>query len=141
MIGALIAKKSIADAFHAMDRHDLAAFMFAWRDDAVFIYAGEIYASGTFEGKVAIEGWFRKFFEQFPKIHFDIQDICVKNIFAMSGTNVVSVHWNIYLTNREGRVGQNSGVTILNIKGGKVVRVKDFIFDLGMNFKLNWSAT
>lgn len=141
MIGALIAKKSIADAFHAMDRHDLAGFMSAWRDDAVFIYAGEIYASGTFEGKAAIEGWFRKFFEQFPKIHFDIQDICVKNIFAMSGTNVVSVHWNIHLTNREGRVGQNSGVTVLNIKGGKVVRVKDFIFDLGMNFKLNWSAT
>ena len=65
----------------------------------------------------------------------------MKNIFAMSGNNVVAVHWNLHLTNREGRVGQNSGVTILNIESGKVARVKDFIFDLGMNFKLNWSAT
>ena len=123
-----------------MNRHDLPTFMSAWRDDGVFIYPGEIWASGTFEGKAAVEGWFRKFFNQFPKIHFDIQNICVKNIFAMSGTNVVAVHWNINLTNREGRVGQNSGVTVISIKGGKVSHIKDFIFDLGTNFKLNWSA-
>ncbi|HAB52376.1 MAG: hypothetical protein A2315_12655 [Ignavibacteria bacterium RIFOXYB2_FULL_35_12] len=140
MIGALIARKAIADSFQAMNRHDLPTFMSAWRDDGVFIYPGEIWASGTFEGKAAVEGWFRKFFNQFPKIHFDIQNICVKNIFAMSGTNVVAVHWNINLTNREGRVGQNSGVTVISIKGGKVSHIKDFIFDLGTNFKLNWSA-
>jgi len=140
MIGALIARKAIANSFAALDKHDLAVFMSAWRDDGVFIYPGEIWASGTFEGKAAIEGWFRKFFDQFPKIHFDIQNICVKNIFAMSGNNVVTVHWNINLTNREGRVGQNSGVTVISIKGGKVSHIKDFIFDLGMNFKLNWSA-
>jgi len=42
MIGALVAKKAIADAFAAMNRHDLAKFMSAWRDDGVFIYPGEI---------------------------------------------------------------------------------------------------
>jgi ketosteroid isomerase-like protein len=140
MIGALVAKKAIADAFAAMNRHDLAKFMSAWRDDGVFIYPGEISASGTFRGKSAVEGWFRNFFDQFPRIQFDVQDICVRNIFAFSGTNVVAVHWNIQLTNREGRAGQNSGVTAISIKGGKVVHVKDFIFDLGENFKLNWSA-
>lgn len=62
MIGAIIAKKAMVKAFQAMDSHDLKMFMSAWRDDAVFIYGGEIYASGTFEGKVAIESWFRKFF-------------------------------------------------------------------------------
>jgi ketosteroid isomerase-like protein len=140
MIGAIIAKQAMVKAFQAMDNHDLKTFMSAWRADAVFIYPGEIHASGTFEGKEAIEGWFRKFFEQFPKIHFDLLNICVQNIFAMSGNNVAAVHWDLHLTNREGRVAQNSGVTILNIEDGKVARVKDFIFDLGMNFKLNWSA-
>jgi hypothetical protein len=53
---------------------------------------------------------------------------------------VVAVHWNIRLTNREGRVGQNSGVTVINIEGGKVIQGRDFIFDLGDDFKLNWSA-
>lgn len=112
----------------------------ALRDDGVFIYPGEIYASGTFKGKGAVEGWFRNFFDQFPKIQFDVQDICVRDIFALTGTNVVAVHWNIHLTNRDGRVGENSGVTVITIKGGKVFLVKDFIFDLGENFKLNWSA-
>ncbi len=140
MIGALVARKAIAGAFKALDKHDLAQFMSAWRDDGVFIYPGEIRASGTFRGKSAVEGWFRNFFDQFPGIHFDIQDICVRNILALGGSNVVAVHWNIQLTNREGRVGQNSGVTVVTIKGGKVVQVQDFISDLGSNFKLNWSA-
>src|SRR4030066_1406633 len=140
MIGALIARKAIADSFQAMNNHNLPKFMSAWRDDGIFIYPGGIWASGTFQGKAAVEGWVRKFFDQFPKIQFDIQDICVKNIFAMSGNNVVAVHWNIHLTNKVGRVGQNSGVTVISIKGGKGCPIKDFIFDLGMNFKLNWSA-
>jgi ketosteroid isomerase-like protein len=140
MIGALVAKKAIAGAFEAMNRHDLPKFMSAWRDDGVFVYPGEIPASGTFRGKSAVEGWFRNFFDQFPRIQFDVQDVCVRNIFALTGTNVVAVHWHIHLTNREGRVGENSGVTVITIKGGKVISVKDFIFDLGENFRLNWSA-
>ncbi len=138
MIGAIIARNAIKEAFAALDRHDLSKFISAWKDDGVFVYPGDIPESGLFEGKALVERWFRNFFDQFPKIHFDIQDICIKNIFALSGTNVVSVHWNIYLTNRQGRSGQNSGVTVINIVGGKVTRVKDFIFDLGENFRLNW---
>ena len=140
MIGAFVARKALAGAFYALNRHDLQKFMSAWRDDAVFVYPGEIPESGTFQGKSAVEGWFRHFFDQFPRIRFDIQDICVRNIFDLSGTNVVAVHWNIQLTNREGRVGQNSGVTVVSIKRGRVFLVKDFIFDLGDNFRRNWSA-
>ena len=140
MIGAIIAKKAIADAFKALNRHDLVKFMSAWRDDGVFVYPGDIPESGSFKAKSSVESWFRNFFDQFPKIQFDVQDICVKNIFALSGTNVVSVHWNIQLTNRDGREGQNSGVTVINIVSGKVSLVKDFIFDLGENFRLNWGA-
>ncbi|OFV81723.1 MAG: hypothetical protein A2Y78_02975 [Acidobacteria bacterium RBG_13_68_16] len=140
MIGALVAKKALADSFDALNRHDLPRFMAAWRDDGVFIYPGEIPESGTFQGKSAVEGWFRRFFEQFPTIQFDVRDICVRNIFDVAGNNVVAVHWNIQLTNREGRVGQNSGVTVVSIARGKVLLVKDFIFDLGGNFRRNWSA-
>ena len=140
MIGALVAKKALADSFNALNRHDLPKFMAAWRDDGAFIYPGEIPESGTFRGKKAVEGWFRRFFEQFPTIQFDVQDICVRNIFDLAGNNVVVVHWNIQLTNRDGRVGKNSGVTVVSIKRGKVFLVKDFIFDLGDNFRRNWSA-
>jgi ketosteroid isomerase-like protein len=140
MIGALVARKALAGAFDALNRHDLPKFMSALRDDGVFVYPGEIPESGTFQGKSAVEGWFRHFFQQFQGIRFDIQDLCVRNIFDLFGTNVVAVHWDVQLTNREGRVGQNSGVTVVNIKRGKVFLVKDFIFDLGDNFRRNWSA-
>jgi len=140
MIGALIARKALAGAFDALNRHDLPQFMKAWRDDGVFIYPGDIPESGTFEGKDAVEGWFRRFLEQFPKIEFDVHDICLRNIFDFAGNNVAAVHWDIHLTNREGRVGHNSGVTVISIKGGKVHHVKDYIFDLGDNFRRNWSA-
>ena len=140
MIGAIIARKAADKAFRALSNHDLAGFMSAWRDDGVLIYPGEMWASGTFNGKPAVEEWCRKFFEQYPKIQFGVQQICVKNIFAMSGTNVIAVHWNINLTNRNDRIGQNSGVSVISLKGGKVIQVKDFVFDLGENFRLNWSA-
>ena len=140
MIGALLARKALAGAFEALNHHDLPKFIGAWRNDGVFIYPGEIRESGTFAGKSAIEDWFRRFFEQFPAIRFDVQDLCVRNIFDFVGTNVVTAHWNIQLTNREGRVGENSGVTVVKIVRGKVVLAQDFIFDLGDNFRRNWSA-
>jgi ketosteroid isomerase-like protein len=141
MIGAILAKKAVTGAFDALNRRDLPAFMLSWRDDGTFVYPGEISESGTFQGKSAVEGWFRHFLEQFPGIRFDLQAVCVRNLFDLLGTNVVAVHWKIYLTNREGRVGENSGVTVVNIDRGKVFLVKDFIFDLGENFRRNWSAS
>jgi ketosteroid isomerase-like protein len=140
MIGTLVARKAVAGAFDALNRHDLPKFMSAWRDDGVFVYPGEIPASGTFQGKSAVERWFRHFFEQFPGIGFDIQDLCVRDMFDLSGTNAIAVHWNIQLTNREGRVSQNSGVTVIHIKGGRILLVQDFLFDLGENFRCSWSA-
>ncbi len=140
MIGALLAKKAVAGAFRALSNHDLAAFMAPWRDDGVFTYPGELWASGTFTGKGAVEEWCRGFFAQYPQIRFDVQQVCVENIFALTGTNTVAVHWDIHLTNRSGRVGRNSGVTVISLEGGRVVRVKDFLFDLGENFRLNWGS-
>ena len=141
MIGVFIAKKTIANSFEAINQHNLSKFMSAWRDDGVYIYPGEIPESGTFKGRDAVEGWFRNYFDQFPTIQFDIQNICVRNIFDLTGTNVVAVHWDLQFINRDGRVGKNSGVTEINAKRGKVFLVKDFIFDQGeKNFKLMWGA-
>lgn len=140
MIGTIIARKAVRRAFQALSNHDLEGFMSAWRDDGVLTYPGEMWASGTFNGKPAVSEWCRKFFEQYPKIFFDVQQIAAKKIFAFTGTNVFMVHWNIYLTNKTGREGQNSGVSVISLKGGKVIQVKDFVFDLGENFRLNWEA-
>ena len=45
MIGAILAKKSIANAFEALNRHDLPSFMAGWSDDGVFILISRISVS------------------------------------------------------------------------------------------------
>jgi ketosteroid isomerase-like protein len=140
MIGAILAKRAVEGSYDAMNRHDLTGFMAAWRDDGVFIYPGDTPASGTFEGKSAVEAWFRRFFEQFPEIGFEIQDVCVRTIFDVVGNNVVAAHWNVQVTSREGQKGKNSGVSIITIQRGKVVSVKDIIFDVGDEFRRSWGA-
>jgi ketosteroid isomerase-like protein len=140
VIGTLMAKRAIAGAFDALNQHDLARFMSGWRDDAVFIFPGDISESGTLEGKSAVEAWFQRFFEQFPEIRFEIEDTCVRNSFDLLGNNVLAVQWTLRLTNREGRAGTNSGVTVITIESGKVSAVKDFYFDTGSEFRRDWGA-
>lgn len=140
MIGALIAKRRVAAAFEALNGHDLARFMSGWRDDAVFIYPGDIPESGTHEGKAAVEAWFRHFLEQFPVIRFEVQAVCVRNIFDLIGSNVIASCWTRRMTSRAGREVHDSGVTVTTARLGKVVKVQDFFFDLGDDFRGMWSA-
>ena len=129
MIGAIIVKSKVCSAFVSLNRRDLPAFLSGWAEDATFIYPGNISVSGKMQGKKAIQEWFRKYLDQFPKLNFTLKNVCVQNIFAFAGTNVVAVEWDLNLTNREGRDFQNSGVTIINVKKGRVVLVRDYIFD------------
>jgi ketosteroid isomerase-like protein len=138
MIGAFIAKMKVRSAFEALNQRNFPAFSAAWRNDCVFIYPGDIDVSGKFEGKVAIEKWFKNFLEQFPKIKFTIKNICVDNVLDLVGTNVVAAHWDIDLTNRDGKESQNSGVTVIEIKFSKALYVKDFLFDTGATWRAGW---
>jgi ketosteroid isomerase-like protein len=138
MIGAILARKAVADAFGALGRHDLPTFMNAWRDDGVFIYPGAIAASGTFKGKPAVESWFRGFMEQFPTIDFQLRGVCLASSLDLVGNNRAAVEWHVELVNREGRKGRNDGVTVIDIHRGRVLRARDYIFDLGEEFRRNW---
>jgi len=129
MIGAIIAKSKVRSAFACLNRHDLIGFLSGWAEDATFIYPGNISVSGKIEGKKAIQAWFKKYLDQFPTLRFTLRSVSVQNIFAFGGTNVVAVEWDIKLTNREGKDFQNSGVTVINVNKGKVVLVRDYIFD------------
>ena len=140
MIGALIAKRKVAAAFDALNRRDLGRFMSDWRDDAVFIYPGDIAESGTYEGKASVEAWFRRFLEQFPVLRFEVQAVCVRNICDLVGSNVIAAYWTRRMTNRAGREREDSGVTVITGRLGKVVKVQDFFFDLGDDSRTMWSA-
>jgi ketosteroid isomerase-like protein len=140
MIGTIIARNNLKKGFQALGDHKLDEFMSAWRDEAVFVYPGDIHVSDTFEGREAVEKWFQNFLTQFPKIKFDILEICFENLLDFTGNNVAAVHWELEVRNIDGLEGQNSGVTVVTIEGGKALRVKDIIFGQGLKWKRNWGA-
>jgi ketosteroid isomerase-like protein len=139
MIGAIIAKKKVMSAFDAINQKDISAFLTDWKNDSVFIYPGDVSASGRFEGRIKIEKWFRNFFDHFSKIKFTVKSVTVKNIFDFIGTNVVMVDWDIAVTTSDGKEINNSGVTVINLKMGKAFLVQDYIFDTGEKFRMAWS--
>ena len=129
MIGAIIAKRKTSSVYASLNRRDLSKSLANWAADATFVYPGSISVSGKIEGKKAIEEWFKKFLEQFPKVNITVKNVYIQNIFALGATNVVAVEWDEAVTNREGRSFQYSGVTIINIKRGKATSVREYIFD------------
>ena len=103
-------------------------------------YPGDIEVSGQFEGRAAIEKWFKNLLEQFPRINFTIKNICLDNVLDFVGTNTVVAHWDLDVTNRDGKEIQNSGITVIKIKFGKVQYVKDFLFDTGPKWRTGWGV-
>ena len=130
MIGAIIAKRKAHAAFDALNKRDLSSFLADFREDAVFIYPGNLSVSGRIEGKKAIEQWFRKFLEQFPKFNFAVKNIFIRNPFALGGTNVVAVESDVTLTNVRGEFFKKREIDIIYAKGGKAVLVY-LLHDLG----------
>ncbi len=129
MIGAVIAKRRGDSGFDALNRHDLTKFMAAWAEDATFTFPGTTSMSGEIKGKKAIEAWFAKMMEQFPKINFTVKEVFVSDRLALGATNSIAVEWDVSETNSEGKEFQNSGVTTIRIKGGKAVAIRDYIFN------------
>lgn len=139
MIGAIIARQAVKSGFIALNDRNLDKFMEAWAEESVWIYPGNLSVSGKYVGKDKVKKWFEHFQTQFPLISFKINHLGVGSIFAFNGNNVVSAQWDLELTNKDGFKNQNSGVTVLRIKGGKVVQGEDFLFkNSGEDFVKMW---
>jgi ketosteroid isomerase-like protein len=76
--------------------------------------------------------------QQFPQTKFTIKNICIEDIFAFGGTNVVAAQWDIDLSNQQGEDFQNSGVTVITVKQGKAVHVRDYLDKTGKDFRMIW---
>lgn len=63
-------------------------------------------------------------------VHFSIKSICVENIFDIIGTNVITVEWDNFVTNRNGINLLVSGVSVIRVRKGRILKACDYIFDL-----------
>ena len=130
MIGAIILKLMAGSGMGEMNRRDVAKVVSHYTDDAVYIYPGNTCVSGRWQGKKAVQEFFEKYMEQFPKLHFRIKSACVKNIFDPCFCNTVALEFECAYTNRHGESFENSGVSVFKIKWGKVTQMQDYYFDV-----------
>jgi len=128
MIGSLVAKKKLESAFRLLGEKNLTKFMADWSEDSVFHYPGQLSVSGTFQGKENIRRWFQNTMNHFEIIDFQLNHVCVENIFDVAGTNNLIAQWTVNLTNKDGVKVTNVGANLVRIKSRRIVEVRDFFF-------------
>lgn len=130
MIGAYILKKMMGSGTNVMNERDVDKILKHWRDDAVMIYPGSTLVSGRTEGKAAMKEFFQKFMQQFPEMQFSIKDSYIQNMFALGFSNILASEFEVTYTNKHGETFENRGVTVIQIKNGKVQQIQDYYFDV-----------
>ena len=131
MLGAIILKTIMGSGTNSMNNRDVGEILKHWRDDAVMIYPGSTIVSGRSEGKEALHRFFTLFMEQFPEqMDFQIDETYIKNMFALGLTNTIASEFSVSYTNKHGESFQNSGVTVISIRHGKVAQIQDYYFDV-----------
>jgi len=130
MLGAMIMKSKASSGFLKLNQRDISSFMDDWRDDAVFIYPGNISVSGEHKGKEKITAWWKYFMNQFPEVRFTCKSVFIKNIYAIGPTNEIALHWEVSTKDKEGNDFKNAGMSLVKVKNGKIQYFKDYIFDL-----------
>jgi ketosteroid isomerase-like protein len=129
MIGAILARRQARAQFARLNARDLEGFMRGVADDAVFDFPGPTGISGHHVGKAAVRTFFQAMLDDHPEIRFTVRHVAVENIFSVTGTNTLLVEWDLDYTNRAGRMFHNSGITSGSARGGKIVRLRDYLFD------------
>jgi ketosteroid isomerase-like protein len=129
MIGAILARRQARAQFARLSAHDLEGFMSGIADDAVFDFPGQTDLSGHHAGKAAVRAFFQAMLDDHPEIRFTVRHVAVENIFSVTGTNTLLVEWDLDYTNCAGRMFHNSGITSASARNGKIVRLRDYLFD------------
>jgi ketosteroid isomerase-like protein len=116
-------------SMEAMNRKDLAAVMRPWADDAVFEFLGHTPISGRYEGKPAIEGFFKRVFEGLETIQIDVRHAAFSNPVGLNYNNTVYVEYGVKETTTTGVTIRDERITVIEYRHGKVVSMREWAFD------------
>jgi len=130
MIGAIILKLALRGAMDDLNKRQKEKIIASFADDAVITYPGRMSVSGVRKGKAAIKEFFDKYFDQFPEEHCVAKETYIKNILALGLSNTIAIRFQKRITNKAGQTFENSGISVLKIRWGKVVEMQDFYFDV-----------
>lgn len=129
MIGAVRSKRAARAVYDAINRRDLDTLLRAMAEDVVFDFPLEPGDDGHHVGKSAVAQWFRTFLDDYPQIAFTLRHVSAEDIFALGGTNTVHAEWDLAFADRHGKRYQNRGVTAISFRRGRIVHLRDYIFE------------
>ena len=121
-------EKRVQKSFEAMNRKDLAAVMAPWRDDGVFEFGGNASISGRYEGKAAVEGFFRKVFARMAKIHTTVRAVGFSGA-RLNYAGTMFVAYDVDETTTEGRDIHDRRLATFRFERGRVVHSAEYVLD------------
>jgi ketosteroid isomerase-like protein len=130
MIGALMLKIALRSTLDDLNNRRKDRIVSHYAEDAVLTYPGKFSMSGVHRGRAAITVFFDKYFDQFVEEHCEVRETFIKNIFALGPSNTIAIRFHTRRTNKQGKTLENSGVTVIKVRMGKVVELQDYYSDV-----------
>jgi ketosteroid isomerase-like protein len=132
MIGAMMLRMAMNSGTGEMNSRDVNRLLKNWTEDAVLIYPGNMPFSGEIKGKPMLRAFFEIYYDQFPTMNFERENAFISNLGALGLTNVVAMEVKVNYTNKFGKAFENSVMSCLKIKRGKVWYDKDYYHDVDL---------
>ena len=130
MIGALVVRRMWKDKMEqAFNTRDVDALMEAVAQDAVFEFGGTSGLSGRYEGKAEIRRFFARAFARYLAIHCRIGRVALARPYAFGASNTVMSEMHFEISTDEGTLAVVDLVNVSELRHGKVVRARDYLFD------------
>jgi ketosteroid isomerase-like protein len=130
VIGALILKMALRGTMADLNNRRKDKIVSRYAEDAVLTYPGNFSMSGVHRGKAAVKEFFDRYFDQFVEEHCEVRETFIKNIFALGPSNSIAIRFHTRRTNKQGKTLENSGVTVIKVRMGKVVELQDYYSDV-----------
>jgi ketosteroid isomerase-like protein len=119
----------IQHMFDAVNRKDLAAVMKGWAEDGVLEFPGRSSLSGRYEGKVAIEAFFRRWFERMSSIRVTVKHVAFTNPIALDLANTMYVEFDTDQVTTDGLSFHTEVVGVYRLRRRKLVSYREYLFD------------
>jgi ketosteroid isomerase-like protein len=116
-------------SMEAMSRKDVAAVMRSWADDAVLEFTGHTPISGRYEGRPAVEDFFRRVFAELETIQITVRHVAFANPVGLNYNNTVYVESAVDATSLDGVTIHDERIAVLEYSHGKVVSMREWAFD------------
>jgi len=121
-------EQRVQRTFEAVNRKDLAAVMAGWADDGVLEFPGHSTLSGHYEGRQAIEGFFRRWFDRMETIRLTVRRVGFDSP-ALTYGSTMYVEFGTDQQTTDGISFHTEVVGVYRLRRGKLTYYREYIFD------------